>query len=139
MNQIFQDFEIILINDASPDNSIRIAVEYAQQDSRIRILHNEVNSGAGWSRVVGYNQAKGEYVTFCEPDDYLPEIALRILYEVITRDSNIDICIGDYQRVFPDGSKSEIFKNKLKYGNDKLSVAKSPLKHETPHYLWNKI
>src|SRR5690606_939954 len=54
-------------------------------------------------------------------------------------DSDADMCIGDYQRVFPDGTKSEVFVNQLKYGNDKLSVAKSTLKYETPHYLWNKI
>ena len=139
LNQTFQDFEIILINDASPDNSIRIAESYADKDSRIRIIHNEENSGAGWSRMVGYTHAKGEYITFCDPDDYLPENALEILYEAITRDSTADMCIGDYQRVYPDGSKSEVFENKLKYGNDKLSVAKSTLKYETPHYLWNKI
>lgn len=139
LNQTFQDFEIILVNDQTTDNSIKIAESYAEKDSRIRILHNEENSGAGWSRMVGYTHAKGEYITFCDPDDYLPENALRILYEAITRDSTADMCIGDYQRVYPDGSKSEVFENKLKYGNDKLSVAKSTLKHETPHYLWNKI
>src|SRR5690554_455582 len=71
LNQTFQDFEIILVNDSSPDDSIRIAEEYAQRDTRIRILHNEENSGAGWSRMVGYTNAKGEYITFCDSDDYL--------------------------------------------------------------------
>lgn len=139
LNQTFQDFEIILVNDSSPDDSIRIAEEYAQSDSRIIILHNEENSGAGWSRMVGYTHAKGEYITFCDPDDYLPEDALEVLYTAIMKDSEADMCIGDYQRVFADGSKSEVFKNKLKYGNDKLSIVKSTLKYETPHYLWNKI
>src|SRR5690554_3902513 len=139
LNQTFQDFEIILINDQTPDNSIKIAEEYAQQDTRIKILHNEENSGAGWSRMVGYSNALGEYITFCDPDDYLPENALEILHNAMSLDNDADICIGDYQRVFPDGTKSEVFVNKLKYGNDKLSVAKSTLKHETPHYLWNKI
>src|SRR5690554_4118703 len=139
LNQTFQDFEIILINDQTPDNSIKIAEEYAQQDTRIKILHNEENSGAGWSRMVGYTNAKGGYITFCDPDDYLPENALEILYNIITQDEEADICIGDYQRVYADGSKSEVFKNKLKYGNDKLSVAKSTLNRHTPHFLWNKI
>lgn len=139
LNQTFQNFEIILINDVSPDNSIKIAESYADKDSRIRIIHNEENSGAGWSRMVGYTHARGEYVTFCDPDDYLPENSLEILYEAITRDSTADMCIGDYQRVYPDGSKSEVFENKLIYGNDKISVAKSTLNRHTPHFLWNKI
>lgn len=139
LSQTFQDFEIILINDQTPDNSIKIAEEYAQHDKRIRILHNEENSGAGWSRMVGYTHAKGEYITFCDPDDYLPENALEVLYEAITQDKDADICIGDYQRVFSDGSKSEVFRNQLRYGHDKWGFAKSTLKYETPQYLWNKI
>src|SRR5690606_5062403 len=85
LNQTFQDFEIILINDASPDNSIKIAESYADKDSRIGIIHNEENSGAGWSRKVGYTNAKGEYITFCDPDDYLPKNALELLYNGITK------------------------------------------------------
>jgi len=139
LNQTFQDFEVILVNDSSPDDSIRIAEEYAHRDIRIRILHNEENSGAGWSRMAGYTNAKGEYITFCDPDDYLPENALEVLYSAITKDGEADICIGDYQRVFADGSKRKVFENKLNYGNDKLSVAKSTLKYEAPHYIWNKI
>src|SRR5690606_8575439 len=123
----------------SPDDSIRIAEEYAHNDTRIRILHNEENSGAGWSRMVGYTNAKGEDITFCDPDDYLPENALEVLYEAITQDKDADICIGDYQRVFSDGSKSEVFRNQLRYGHDKWGFAKSTLKYETPQYLWNKI
>lgn len=139
LNQTFQDFEIILVNDQATDNSIRIAESYAEKDSRIRILHNEENSGAAWSRMIGYSNANGNYITFCDPDDFLPKDALESLYNGIVQDENIDICIGNYQRVFPDGSKSHIYENHLKYGQDKRGLAKSTLKYETPHYLWNKI
>lgn len=139
LSQTFQNFEIILINDQTPDNSIKIAEEYAQHDSRIRILHNEENSGAGWSRMVGYSNAKGEYITFCDPDDYLPENALELLYGAIIQDNKTDICIFDLQRVLSDGTKGKIESNKLYYGNDKSSVAKSLLKYEAKHYLVGKI
>src|SRR5690554_3886604 len=139
LNQTFQDFEIILVNDSSPDDSIRIAEEYAQRDTRIRILHNEENSGAGWSRMVGYSNAKGDYITFCDPDDYLPENALELLYGAIIQDNKTDICVFDLQRVLSDGTKGKIESNKLYYGNDKLSVAKSLLKYEAKHYLVGKI
>lgn len=139
LNQTFQDFEILIVNDLTPDNSIKIAETFAEQDKRIRILHNDENSGAGWSRMVGYTNAKGEYITFCDPDDYLPKNALEVLYTAMIETPDADICIGDYQRVYPDGSKSDVFENKLVYGNDKLSVAKSTLTRHTPHFLWNKI
>ena len=139
LQQTFQDFEIILVNDASPDNSRKIAEKYAENDKRIRIIDNDENSGAAWSRMVGYSNARGTYLTFCDPDDFLPNDALQSLYTAMIEDSSADICIGNYQRVFPNGNTSSVFKNQLNYGQDKWSVAKSTLLSETPHYLWNKI
>lgn len=139
INQTFQDFEIIIVNDASPDNSRKIAETYAQSDTRIRIVDNEQNSGAAWSRMIGYSNALGNYITFCDPDDYLPVNALELLYNAIVNDLKADICMGEYQRIFANGSKSSIFKNDLKYGDDKWSVAKSALKYEIPHFVVNKI
>lgn len=53
LSQTIQNFEIILIIDASPDNSRAIAERYAAADKRIRIIDNDKNSGAAWSRMVG--------------------------------------------------------------------------------------
>uniref|UniRef100_UPI00404A116D glycosyltransferase family 2 protein n=1 Tax=Flavobacterium sp. TaxID=239 RepID=UPI00404A116D len=139
LNQTFQDFEIILVNDASPDDSRAIAERYAKDDKRIRIIDNKENLGAAWSRMVGYSNALGDYIVFYDPDDFVPEDALEVLYRAMMKDDAVDICIGNYQRVFPDGAKSKIHENKLKYGNDKWGVAKSTLLYETPHYLWNKM
>jgi glycosyltransferase involved in cell wall biosynthesis len=139
LNQSFHNFEVILVNDCSLDNSREIAVEFAQKDSRIKIIDNQENSGAAWSRMIGYTNATGKYIMFCDPDDFLPDDALEHLYNSISHDNEVDICIGNFQRVYPDGSKSKVFENRLKYGNDKWSVAKSTLKGDTPHYLWNKI
>lgn len=139
LNQTFQNFEIILVNDISPDNSRKIAENFAHKDKRIRIVDNEENSGASWSRMVGYSNARGEYITFCDPDDFLPNDALEILYHAMIQDDMADICIGNHQRVFSDGSKSAVYENHLYYGHDKWSVAKSTLKKESNHYLVNKI
>lgn len=139
LNQTFQDFEIIVVNDASPDQSRNIAESYAEKDIRITIFDNQENSGAAWSRMVGYSNACGTYLTFCDPDDFLPEEALQLLHNAMIYDMDADICMGEYRRVFADGSKGEIIKNELKYGNDKCSVAKSALNYEIPHFLVNKI
>lgn len=139
LNQTFQDFEIIIVNDASPDHSREEAEKLVKIDNRIRIFDNEENSGAAWSRMVGYTNARGKYIMFCDPDDFLPVDALEVLHNAMIQDEDADICMGEYQRVFADGSKSAIFKNKLKYGKDKWSVSKSALNYEIPHFLVNKI
>lgn len=66
--QTFTDFELILINDGSQDNSGKICDDYAQKDSRIIVLHKE-NGGASSARNAGLDIAKGDYITFVDSDD----------------------------------------------------------------------
>lgn len=139
LSQTIQNFEIILIIDASPDNSRAIAERYAAADKRIRIIDNDKNSGAAWSRMVGYSNAEGEYIAFCDPDDYIPEDALETLYNEMIKDDDIDICMGDLQRVDSNGDMGKVFENHLRYGTDKFSVAESVLKHEAKHFLVCKL
>lgn len=68
--QTFKDFEIILVDDGAKDNSGKICDEYAQKDSRVKVIHKE-NGGAADSRNVGLAQANGEYLIFIDSDDYL--------------------------------------------------------------------
>lgn len=68
--QTFQDFEILLIDDGSPDQSGEICDEYARQDSRVRVLHKE-NGGVSSARNKGLDNAIGEYLTFIDADDWL--------------------------------------------------------------------
>lgn len=69
LNQTFIDFEIILIDDGSPDNSGIICDEYAKKDSRIRVVHKQ-NGGAGAARNTGIDAAHGEYIAFVDSDDF---------------------------------------------------------------------
>lgn len=70
LNQTFTDFEVLLINDGSPDNSGAICDEYALKDSRIRVFHQE-NAGVSAARNLGIENAQGMFVTFIDPDDHL--------------------------------------------------------------------
>lgn len=69
INQTYRDLEIILVNDGSPDNCGRICDEYAQQDSRIQVIH-QPNMGVSAARNAGLYKAHGEYIGFCDPDDF---------------------------------------------------------------------
>ncbi|MCQ2171307.1 MAG: glycosyltransferase [Bacteroidales bacterium] len=78
--QTYKDIEIILVNDGSPDNSPALCDQLALEDSRIRVIHKQ-NGGAASARNVGLNNAEGEYIIFCDADDfwrsdtYLEELA----------------------------------------------------------------
>lgn len=69
-NQIYQDWELLIIDDACPRNSYRIIEDIVQQDSRIKLLHNPQNLGVAMARNVGIKQAKGQYIAFLDADDY---------------------------------------------------------------------
>ena len=75
LNQTFGDFELILVNDGSKDNSGKMCDKYAQQDSRIIVIHKE-NGGVSTARNAGINRASGDYIMFVDSDDYILETML---------------------------------------------------------------
>lgn len=90
VNQTLEDIEIICVDDASPDNSIKILEEYSQKDSRIKILRHEKNKNLGAARNTGLENATGEYVWFVDSDDYIDTKACQILYNAI-KEFDVDI------------------------------------------------
>lgn len=79
--QTFTDFELILVNDGSPDNSGAICDEYAQKDNRVRVFHKE-NGGVSSARNLGLDNAQGEWITFVDSDDYIEDGFLNIPHSV---------------------------------------------------------
>ena len=70
LEQNLNSFEIILVDDGSPDNSPRICDEYASLDKRIKVIH-KMNEGLGMARNSGIEIAQGDYITFLDSDDYV--------------------------------------------------------------------
>lgn len=89
--QTYENFELILVDDGSPDNCGKICDEYAQKDNRIKVIHQE-NGGVTKARATGVNQASGEFITFVDSDDTIPTDAIESLCKCIS--PNIDIIIG---------------------------------------------
>ena len=79
LGQTLKDIEVICVNDESPDNSLEVLRQYAGLDARIKII-NQQNSGPGMARNNGIKQAKGEYVAFVDPDDWIDEDMLDEMY-----------------------------------------------------------
>lgn len=92
--QSFTDFELILVDDGSPDNSGSICDENATRDSRICVIHQE-NQGVTRARANGVAAAKGEFINFVDSDDTIPPHSLATL--AAHADGATDIILGKYQ------------------------------------------
>ncbi len=88
--QTFTDFELILVDDGSPDNSGKICDEYAARDSRIRVFHNP-NGGVTSARNHGVKRSRGEWIMFVDSDDKLFSHALRELTEALGNFPDADL------------------------------------------------
>ncbi|PRP55571.1 glycosyltransferase family 2 protein [Bacillus halotolerans] len=90
----FEKIEVILVNDCSTDGTATILDKYAERFKNIRVIHLTENCGApGKPRNIGINEAKGEYIIFLDPDDYIPADAYEKLYKVMEK-NNSDFVMG---------------------------------------------
>lgn len=81
LNQTFRDFELILVDDGSPDNCGNICDEYAKRDKRIVVIHKE-NGGQATARNAALDIARGEYIGFVDSDDYIESDMYEFLYNM---------------------------------------------------------
>lgn len=89
LNQTFRDFELIIIDDASQDQSRSLIDTYAQKDDRIRAIFHDKNQGIAFTANQGMAAAKGKYITFIDSDDvWMPE-KLQSQLDILTRDENL--------------------------------------------------
>ncbi|MBP3302615.1 MAG: glycosyltransferase family 2 protein [Opitutales bacterium] len=84
LNQTFKDFEMILVDDGSPDNSGKICDDYAAQDSRIRVFHKE-NGGVSSARNMGIKYARSELLSFLDSDDSWSPVFLEKMIKLMRR------------------------------------------------------
>lgn len=95
--QDITDYEIILVDDGSPDECPQICDEYAEKYDNIRVVHQE-NAGLSAARNTGIATAQGEYIMFVDSDDYLQPNVLGTLIEQVEREK-LDVLRFDYQNV----------------------------------------
>lgn len=91
LSQTFRDFELILVDDGSPDDCGRICDEYAAQDDRIIVIHQE-NQGQAGARNIAVDIAKGEYITFVDSDDVINVRYLECLLDAMQDDVDVTVC-----------------------------------------------
>ena len=92
--QTFKDFELILVDDGSPDSCPFICDEYARIDSRIKVIH-KANGGLSDARNAGLEMAMGNYIAFVDSDDWIASDTYEYLYELIKK-NKADVVSGSY-------------------------------------------
>lgn len=96
IKQTYRDIEIILVDDGSPDGCPQICDEYAAKDSRIIVIHQK-NAGVSAARNAGLDIAKGEYIGFVDPDDWVaPKMYEKMLDAIRENQADMAICGYDY-------------------------------------------
>ena len=92
LSQTYTDFELLLVDDGSTDSSGAICDKYAKQDSRVRVFHKE-NGGVSSARNLGLDNVKGEWVTFCDSDDWVEDYWLNTFIE---NSKNTDLVVQGF-------------------------------------------
>ena len=103
LDQSFADFEVIAVDDASPDGSGAILDGYAARDRRVRVLHLPDNVGLGRARNAGLDVATGDYLLFLDSDDILTEGSLAAVAARLDATGDPEVLIYDYSRLYWDG------------------------------------
>lgn len=99
-NQDFSDFELILVNDSSVDNSLAVCFKYAAIDQRITVIDCKTNCGAAVARNRGIKAAKGTYLCFVDADDYIDRDFLQQFYDALQEDEYDLVKSGAYEEYY---------------------------------------
>ena len=102
--QSFVDFELLLINDGSSDDSASICDNYASGDNRIRVFHQN-NTGVSAARNLGLKEMRGKYLAFVDADDYVSPYYLADLYAGLRLDKGSGLIIQSLVQVTPEGEE----------------------------------
>ena len=144
LSQTYTDFEVILVDDKSPDNCPAMCDAWADADARIRVIHKPQNEGLGYARNTGLEAAEGQYVLFLDSDDYISKSLLDTCDAALS--DQTDILVFGLEYIYED-----------KRGDTKLTELSIPKKTsaDTPQkraalfahlsqagafpFAWNKI
>lgn len=135
INQTFKDFELLLIDDGSTDNSSNICDEFANIDNRIRVFHQK-NQGVAMARQTGINNARGEYSIHADSDDWVENHMLEKMYAT-AKNKNADIVIANY---FTNSEKNKEVLHKQNLESDKcIEILYQIVTGKLFGALWNKL
>ena len=137
INQSYKNLEIILVDDGSPDNCPDICEEYAEKDSRVRVIHKE-NGGLSDARNAGTDIAKGEYISYIDSDDWIDSETIKLTLEKMLEVGaeigafNV-LVVYEGEQVTPDLSED------FEVMNSEQAIATTMRNTKVKTTAWNKI
>lgn len=140
--QTINEWELILVDDGSLDNSGKICDEYAEKDTRIKVFHKQ-NGGVSSARNLGIQEAEGEFVLFVDADDYLEKYTLSVIKDATTG-QNPDMVIYNTREVLNNGKQIEYhypLLNNNVYNKQEIEQQLIPFACLSPSFVnppWNK-
>lgn len=146
LSQTYKNFELILVDDCSPDNCPAICDEYAAKYENIRCIHHGKNQGLSTARNTGLTAVTGDYVTFTDSDDYIDSDMLESVVASLNENAADSVIFGVKEEYFnKDNVLSKTYE--LKYGEEKRISSADDLRHELIKleektflgYVWNKF
>jgi len=110
LGQSFEDFELIIVNDCCTDNTLSIINEYIKRDTRIRLIENEYNMKLPTSLNNGFNEAKGEYLTWTSDDNIYEKDAISELHSYLQKNHNVPMVVA--RMLFIDSFEQVLYEDK---------------------------
>jgi len=140
LNQSYTQWEMILVNDGSTDNSTSIIHKYVNQDKRFRYI-SQSNAGPSIARNCGIEEAKGDYLAFIDADDWVsPEYLNKLMHPMLTKETDL-VCAGYYEvnPQFPQDLKLHDFQQELFNKNINKQTYQSNIFNGVSGVLWAKL
>lgn len=140
LNQTYKKFEVILVDDGSPDRCPELCDEWAKKDKRIKVIHKE-NGGLSDARNVGMEMASGEFIAFVDSDDWISTFYLECLMNVM-KETGCDIIECEILRTSEKNVQKDIFRVEEKKAVvfQTKDALKQLIQDECFHqYVWNKL
>ena len=137
INQTYENLQIILVDDGSPDNCGKICDDYAKKDHRIEVIHKS-NGGLSDARNKGLEIAKGEYIGFVDSDDYIEADMYEVLYNLL-KQYNADVSICNFYTVSQGKISIKNADNGINEYNRIEILKEILLDKNIQSYAWNKL
>ncbi|MBO0323569.1 glycosyltransferase [Muricauda sp. CAU 1633] len=145
LDQSFSDFELILVDDGSPDNCPKICDDYAKEDARIKVVHKE-NGGLLSARKAGLDNASGKYIAYVDGDDWVDTFYLDTLYKLAVANDS-DLVVTGHFREFDGKIETIKPKDTGTYSHEEVQSSILPnaiyngrfCEHGISTYVWNKL
>ena len=135
LGQTFKDYELILVDDGSTDDSGKMCDDYAKSNPQVSVIH-QTNQGVSAARQKGLDVASGQYVIFADPDDWIEPTMLEELFDVATN-NDADVVICDFWINSSEETGDRKYQNPRALSSD--SVLRQLISGELHGFTWNKL